>query len=45
MSSNNGNSRVVRCGLIQTKNEVISPAGGTDKKLLEEIKDLSLIHI
>lgn len=39
MSSNNGNSRVVRCGLIQTKNEVISPAGGTDKKLLEEIKD------
>ena len=35
-------SNSVRCGLIQTKNEVISPAGGTDKKLLEEIKEKML---
>jgi N-carbamoylputrescine amidase len=29
----------VRCGLIQVKNEVVSPAGGTDKKTLQKIAD------
>lgn len=32
-------SHVVRCGLIQTKNEVISPAGGTDAKQIAAIKE------
>ncbi|HEY9787101.1 MAG TPA: nitrilase-related carbon-nitrogen hydrolase [Candidatus Obscuribacterales bacterium] len=35
-------ANVVRCGLIQTKNEVISPNGGTDRKLIEKIKDAML---
>jgi N-carbamoylputrescine amidase len=30
--------QVVRCGLIQTKNDVISPNGGTDKETIEKIK-------
>jgi beta-ureidopropionase len=32
-------SHVVRCGLIQTKNEVIAPAGGTDAKQIAAIKE------
>ncbi len=35
-------SRVVRCGLIQTKNAVVSPEGGTDKKTMEKIKQSML---
>lgn len=35
-------SHVVRCGLIQTKNEVISPAGGTDEKQIAAIKEKML---
>ncbi|MBU6450200.1 MAG: acyltransferase [Cyanobacteria bacterium REEB67] len=35
-------SKIVRCGLIQTKNDVVSPQGGTDKKLLAKIKDAML---
>lgn len=32
-------ANIVRCGLIQAKNEVVSPAGGTDKKTLQKISD------
>lgn len=32
----------VRCGLIQAKNEVVSPAGGTDKKTIQKIADAML---
>jgi N-carbamoylputrescine amidase len=35
-------SNIVRCGLIQTKNDIVSPEGGTDKKLLAKIKDSML---
>ncbi|MCA9816594.1 MAG: nitrilase-related carbon-nitrogen hydrolase [Cyanobacteriota/Melainabacteria group bacterium] len=35
-------SNVVRCGLIQTKNAVVSPAGGTDKSTMEKIKQSML---
>jgi len=35
-------ANIVRCGLIQTKNEVVSPSGGTDKKMVDEIKDKML---
>lgn len=35
-------ANIVRCGLIQTKNEVVSPSGGTDKKKVDEIKDKML---
>jgi len=35
-------SRVVRCGLIQTKNDIVSPEGGTDGKLLAKIKESML---
>lgn len=35
-------SNVVRCGLIQTKNTVVSPAGGTDKSTMEKIKQSML---
>lgn len=35
-------SNVVKCGLIQTKNAVVSPKGGTDKKEIEKIKDAML---
>jgi N-carbamoylputrescine amidase len=35
-------SNIVRCGLIQTKNEIVSPLGGTDKKLLAKIKESML---
>jgi N-carbamoylputrescine amidase len=31
-------ARVVRCGLVQAKNDVIPPQGGTDKQTLEKIK-------
>lgn len=32
----------VRCGLIQAKNEVVSPAGGTDKTTIKKIADAML---
>jgi len=35
-------SRIVRCGLIQTKNDIVSPEGGTDGKLLAKIKESML---
>lgn len=35
-------ANIVRCGLIQTKNEVVSPSGGTDKKMVDDIKDKML---
>jgi len=35
-------SKIVRCGLIQTKNTVISPAGGTDRDTIEKIKQAML---
>src|SRR6202789_1233164 len=35
-------SNVVKCGLIQTKNDIVSPEGGTDKKQLNKIKDSML---
>ncbi len=35
-------SNIVRCGLIQTKNDIVSPQGGTDKKMLAKIKDSML---
>jgi len=35
-------SRIVRCGLIQTKNDIVSPEGGTDGKLLSKIKEAML---
>jgi beta-ureidopropionase len=35
-------SNIVKCGLIQTKNDIVSPEGGTDKKLLNKIKDSML---
>ncbi|MGD9683101.1 MAG: nitrilase-related carbon-nitrogen hydrolase [Candidatus Obscuribacterales bacterium] len=35
-------SKIVRCGLIQTKNAVISPAGGTDRDTIEKIKQAML---
>lgn len=34
--------QIIRCGLIQTKNEVISPEGGTDKNTIEKIKQAML---
>jgi beta-ureidopropionase len=34
--------QVVRCGLIQTKNEVVSPKGGTDKNTIAKIKQAML---
>jgi beta-ureidopropionase len=33
---------LVRCGLIQTSNEVVPPAGSTDKALIEKIKQAML---
>lgn len=35
-------SNIVRCGLIQTKNEVVATKGGTDSKMLAEIKEKML---
>ena len=35
-------SRIVKCGLIQTKNEIVSPNGGTDAKTMEKIKKAML---
>ncbi|MBX9668945.1 MAG: hypothetical protein K2X93_15070 [Candidatus Obscuribacterales bacterium] len=35
-------SNIVRCGLIQTKNEVISKEGGTDSNAIQKIKDAML---
>ncbi|HIN64985.1 MAG TPA: acyltransferase, partial [Candidatus Obscuribacterales bacterium] len=35
-------SNSVRCGLIQTKNAIVSPSGGTDQKTIEKIKDAML---
>ncbi|MFN8658364.1 MAG: nitrilase-related carbon-nitrogen hydrolase [Candidatus Obscuribacterales bacterium] len=32
----------IRCGLIQAKNEVVSPAGGTDKTTIKKIADAML---
>jgi beta-ureidopropionase len=34
--------QVVRCGLIQTKNEIVSPEGGTDKDTIQKIKQAML---
>lgn len=33
---------VVKCGLIQTKNAVVSPEGGTDKSMIDKIKQSML---
>ncbi|MBX3074765.1 hypothetical protein KF707_07260 [Candidatus Obscuribacterales bacterium] len=35
-------ANIVRCGLIQTKNEVVSKEGGTDSKSIQKIKDAML---
>jgi N-carbamoylputrescine amidase len=35
-------SNSVRCGLIQTKNAIVAPNGGTDAKTIEKIKDAML---
>ncbi len=35
-------SRIVKCGLIQTKNEIVSPNGGTDAETMEKIKKAML---
>lgn len=35
-------SNVIRCGLIQTKNAVVSKDGGTEPKKIQEIKDAML---
>lgn len=35
-------SNVVKCGLIQTKNEVVSPSGGTEKEMIDKIKQSML---
>ncbi|MBZ0186810.1 MAG: hypothetical protein K8F91_11230 [Candidatus Obscuribacterales bacterium] len=35
-------SKIVRCGLIQTRNEIVPPGGGTDKKTIAKIKEAML---
>lgn len=35
-------SNTVKCGLIQTKNEVVSPSGGTETAVIEKIKKAML---
>lgn len=35
-------ANIIRCGLIQTKNEVVSKEGGTDSKSIQKIKDAML---
>jgi N-carbamoylputrescine amidase len=35
-------ANIVRCGLIQTKNEIVSKEGGTDEKSIQKIKDAML---
>lgn len=35
-------ANIVRCGLIQTKNEVVSKEGGTDATAIQKIKDAML---
>ena len=35
-------ANIVRCGLIQTKNDIVSAEGGTDAKAIQKIKDSML---
>lgn len=35
-------ANIVRCGLIQTKNEIVSKEGGTDSSSIQKIKDAML---